>query len=202
MPLHGSSEANSSAPIWAGALVKITPNTANRDALVANATGNAFVTGQTVGLFAVDANEIAADGGKIAHTGWVLKREGIGGRAGRIQTEVLVAGGITTDGEDTAYPDFLLTITTQPLANTAAAPAPATFRVVVSVTPVGGIVPSYQWQYANGLNVTANSIFTNSTTANLVISDSTGLNGISFKCVITANGAVTKTSTNAALTVT
>lgn len=42
----------------------------------------------------------------IAHTGWVLRTEGTGGRAGRVQYEVLVAGGIVDDGsDDTILPD-------------------------------------------------------------------------------------------------
>lgn len=42
----------------------------------------------------------------IPHTGWVLRTEGTGGRAGRVQYEVLVAGGIGTDGsDDTILPD-------------------------------------------------------------------------------------------------
>ena len=39
----------------------------------------------------------------IPHTGWVLRTEGSGGRAGRVQYEVLVAGGITTDGSDDQF---------------------------------------------------------------------------------------------------
>lgn len=38
--------------------------------------------------------------GAVTHTGWVVRRVGTGGRAGRIQTEVLVAGGIVTDNSD------------------------------------------------------------------------------------------------------
>lgn len=38
--------------------------------------------------------------GSVAHTGWVVRKEGTGGRAGRVQTEVLVAGGIVTDSGD------------------------------------------------------------------------------------------------------
>lgn len=43
----------------------------------------------------------------IAHTGWVVRTEGTGGRAGRVQYEVLVAGGIGTDedADDTVLPD-------------------------------------------------------------------------------------------------
>ena len=49
-------------------------------------------------------------GGKntgVAHAGWVLRSVGTGNRAGRVQTEVLVAmGTIGSDGsDDTIYPD-------------------------------------------------------------------------------------------------
>jgi hypothetical protein len=40
-----------------------------------------------------------------AHTGWVLRREGTGGRAGRVTIETLVACGITSDAEDTNFPE-------------------------------------------------------------------------------------------------
>ena len=41
----------------------------------------------------------------VAHTGWVLRKVGTGGRAGRVQTEVLVAGRITgTANNTTIYP--------------------------------------------------------------------------------------------------
>lgn len=46
--------------------------------------------------------------GAAAHAGWVKRTVGYGGRAGRIQTEVLVAmGSMTTDNDDDdkAYPD-------------------------------------------------------------------------------------------------
>ena len=46
--------------------------------------------------------------GAAAHAGWVKRTVGYGGRAGRVQTEVLVAmGSMTTDNDDDdrAYPD-------------------------------------------------------------------------------------------------
>lgn len=42
----------------------------------------------------------------ITHTGWVLRTEGSGGRAGRVNYEVLVAGGISGDAsDDTILPE-------------------------------------------------------------------------------------------------
>ena len=66
-------------------------------ALFGNTTANAFILGKSVGVFGVDVAEMkAANGGTktgIAHAGWVLRTEGTGGRAGRVQYETLVAMG-------------------------------------------------------------------------------------------------------------
>jgi hypothetical protein len=59
----------------------------------------------------VTATGVAVVGGAknkgVAHTGWVVRTEGTGGRAGRVQYEVLVAGGIVTDNnnDDATLPD-------------------------------------------------------------------------------------------------
>lgn len=75
-----------------GANIAITP------APYASASaGGATLTGETATATAVIGG---AKNKGIPHTGWVLRTEGTGGRAGRVQYEVLVAGGITTDGAD------------------------------------------------------------------------------------------------------
>lgn len=66
--------------------------------------------GETHTLTGETATGVVSIGGTrgrgVAHAGWVLRREGTGGRAGRVQTEVLVAGGIKTDAaDDTYFPD-------------------------------------------------------------------------------------------------
>jgi hypothetical protein len=62
---------------------------------VANATGGTtgVGTGATFQLY-------FPEGKHSAHTGWVIRKEGTGGRAGRVSYEVLVAGGPTSDGSD------------------------------------------------------------------------------------------------------
>ncbi len=98
MPLWSTTDANTSAPKFAvaGGLGV----SANGHTLYANTTADAFVPNLTVGVFGVDAAEIALANNatnKPTHTGWVLRTEGSGGRAGRIQTEVIVAGGMGGD---------------------------------------------------------------------------------------------------------
>lgn len=98
MSQWGSRDNANSSVLWSGLLVNQTPNSAIRNAMFSNATASAFVSGQTVGVFGIEkvdlANSSVAPVGSISHTGWVLKRTGSGGRAGRVMTEVLVAGGM------------------------------------------------------------------------------------------------------------
>ena len=204
MPLWGSNDAASNSTIFAAAQVNKAPNTANRTALFGNTTANAYIAGTTIGQYGVDAAEIAAEGGAVAHTGWVLRTAGTGGRAGRVFEEVLVAGGITGDAEDTAYPDYAIRITTQPLSNTAntSAAENATFRVVATSVPTGGTL-SYQWTFANGTAITAGSNVGVTTAANLVINSASQTANASYKVEIsTTGGAVNVVSSNATLTIT
>lgn len=203
MAQWGNNDAANNSVLWAPTSVKLAPNTSNRDALFGNTTANAFITGVTVGQYGVDANEVAAGGGKVSHTGWVLQTTGSGGRSGRVMTEVLVAGGIASDGSDDAVlPDYSLRITTQPVGNTANtfAGENATFRVVGASTPAGATL-SYQWTYANGDAIATNANVGVTTAANLVINSAVQSTNASFKVTIYATGAANVVSSNAVLTI-
>lgn len=202
-------DANSS-PLTAVKQFNLQVNTANRDALYGNTTEDAFVAGQTVGVYAVDSTEIKASGGKSAHTGWILRKEGTGGRAGRVMEEVLVAGGITSDAaggaDNTKYPQYVITIDNQPVSlsvNSAQATV-ASFTVNAHSTPNTNF--AYQWQYrlANGtfVNVSSNSIYSNVTTKTLYIANTDGLDNTKYQCFLSASGAATVTSSQVTLTVT
>jgi hypothetical protein len=93
MSLNGKNDNASNSTLWSVSSLKLTPNTSNRAALFGNTTANAFITGATVGQFGVDAAEVANTAKGIPHAGWVLRTEGTGGRAGRVQYETLVAMG-------------------------------------------------------------------------------------------------------------
>jgi hypothetical protein len=56
--------------------------------LFENAEADDFITGKTIGLFNYSASETQS--GKVAHSGWVLKSTGSGGRANRDSYETLV----------------------------------------------------------------------------------------------------------------
>ena len=195
-------QANNSV-LWAAQQLKKEANTGNQTALFGNTTADAFTTNQTVGQFGVDSNEITADGGKIAHTGWVLRTEGSGGRAGRVQTEVLVAGGITTDAEDTVLPDYVISITSQPAGNTAntTASETATFTVAGSTVPAGATI-TYAWTYANGDSIQAGANVGNTTQATLELDSSVETANVDVKVTLSVTGADDAVSSNATLTIT
>jgi hypothetical protein len=80
--------------------------------LYGNTTAEAFVANVAVGVFGVSADEMnsanaSSEATGVAHAGWTLRTEGTGGRAGRVQYEVLVAAGsMTGDGaDDTQLPE-------------------------------------------------------------------------------------------------
>lgn len=209
MPLWGKNDAASNSTIYAAAQVNKAPNTANRDALFGNTTANAFITGATVGQFGVDANEVAAGGGKVAHTGWVLRTVGQGGRAGRVFNEVLVAGGIGTDAEDVTFPDYTLRVLTNP-SNVSAnitANESKTFTVSAASTPAGATL-TYNWLYsttnatAGFANASTNTAFSGATTATLTANAATlGVNTWVY-AVVSATGASNVQSTTVKLTAT
>lgn len=199
MAQWGKNEDAANSVLWAAQQLKVTANSDNQTALFGNTTADAFITGVTVGQFAVDANEIAADGGKEAHTGWVLRTTGSGGRSGRVMTEVLVAGGIATDDEDTVYPDYTISITTQPEAASANATADeqATFTVVATSVPTTTL--TYAWTYANGDAIAETS---NATAASLVVDANTAVDATEYKVTVSATGATSVVSSNVAIEVT
>lgn len=205
MPLWGKSDAASNSTIYAAAQLKVAPNTANRDALFGNTTANAYFDGVTVGQFGVDGNEVAANPG-ISHTGWVLRTEGSGGRAGRVMTEVLVAGGIGTDAsDDVVMPDYVIRISTQPVNTTINATANAdntgVIFTVAATQPSGGSI-TYLWQANTGSGfVNAAAGTTGNTTANLTVFANSFSTGAQFRALLQVTGAANVTTSVATLTV-
>jgi hypothetical protein len=163
---------------------------------------------QKEAVFGVDAAEVVATPG-IAQPGWVKRT--VSGTRVKWETLVamktpptdVVAGDITDDVE--VLPNYLITLTTQPASLTVAAPAAAEFTVVAAQAPAGGPTLTYAWQrdvesvwtaIANG------GVYSGATTDTLTISDSTGLSGESFRCVVDSTNAQAVTSNAATLTVT
>lgn len=203
MPQWKNTDDAANSVLWAPAQLKLAPTTTNRDALFGNTTSNAYFEGTTIGMFGVDDNEVAASKGAVAHTGWVLRTEGQGGRAGRIQTEVLVAGSMLDDKEDVVYPDAVIVIDTQPQSKTVEANTATTLSVVAHTLPPGVSI-SYQWQLSNGTSfedLSNGGVYSGVTTATLTISDTTGLDGNEYRVVLSAPAAVNVESESAILSV-
>ena len=76
------------APLWAATMLNVAPSSANRTSLYQNTSANTFISGATNGLFNYSASETQS--GKVAHSGWVLKTTGSGGRSGRVSYQTLV----------------------------------------------------------------------------------------------------------------
>ena len=113
MSFWSNTDANTSAPKFVTSYLKVSQSSANVNLAYGNTTTSAFITNANVGIFAVDTNEMANTSAtnkasRPAHAGWVLRTAGTGGRAGRVQTEVLVAmGSMTGDGTVSANDDVI-----------------------------------------------------------------------------------------------
>lgn len=214
MAQWGNTDDAANSVLWAASQLNKPANTDNQTALFGNTTADAFVTGVTTGQFGVDVNEAqaarAGEQPKAAHSGWVLRTVGSGGRAGRVTNEVLVAmNTITTgsDAEDVVFKDYKITITSNPSNASANSTANeiATFTVAGATTPTGGTLV-YAWQRfvtANStwVSLTNAGAYSNTTTATLSVLANTAPNGEKYRAIVGAGGA-TATSANAALTVT
>lgn len=204
MPLWKNTDAAANSVIWAAAQYKTTANTTTQTAFFGNNTPDAFMTDISVGQFGADANETALQSA-ITHAGWVVRKEGTGGRAGRVQYETLVAmGSMTGDAEDSILVDVVIGWAEQPESVTVAAPAATAFDVVTATTP-DGVAVTYQWQANTGAgfaNLTNAGVYSGVTTDTLSIADSTGLTGNQYRVLASAVGGDTITSDAAVLTVT
>lgn len=209
MAQWGNTDDAANSVLWAASQVNLTANAANRTALFGNNTADAFVTDATIGQYGVSAGEATAarteaSTDRAAHAGWVLRTEGSGGRAGRVQNEVLVAmSTITGDDEDVVFEDYVIVINTQPSdtsANTTDS-EDATFTVAAVTSPTGGTL-TYQWQYANGDTIQAGANVGNTTQTTLTVNSAVENANADFNVVISVTGGDDVTSSNATLTIT
>lgn len=160
MSSWGNNDNAANAPYWAvnstitkaaPAANNSAPTAANAALLYANTAANAYISGETVGLFGVDAQESSTR--NRVHTGWVLRTTGSGGRAGRVQEEVLVAlSGMSADGADgdaQTYANVSITLTIsgdQSVANSTTWANTATFSVTEVVDGNTAASIAYTWQ--------------------------------------------------------
>lgn len=211
MALYGKTDAASNVSVVVAANAKLAPNTANRTALFGNTTADAFISGETLGVFGASAGEVQASragaGTKITAPGWILRKEGSGGRAGRVQNETLafVRMSGTDASDDTTVPDYEIVISTQPSSaqGDISANDIVEFSVVADTTPAGGTL-SYKWQKYDGsafANLSNAGAYSNTTTAELSVLANTASNGEVYRVLITTTGGAANVfSSNATLT--
>ena len=201
MALWGNKDNAANSDIAGVSYINRTWTAANQTALYGNTRIGQFVTNTSIGQFAVDTNEVRANG-RIPHSGWVVRREGTGLRAGRVTYEVLVAtGSIATDGsDDTNFPDFTLRITTNP--SSANGVGNVNLTVAATSTPSGATL-AYAWQRnpGSGWVSVANTagIYFDATSATLK-ANATVATGNTFRALVSTTGANTVTSANASVT--
>lgn len=149
--------------------------------------------GQYVNIADAGIYSGATTGTLIISTGTTLAINGT-----RYRCIMLNAGGTASTTSLSALLTVTYGIATQPLASSVTAPAATSFTVVSNGTT------SYQWQELVPAGVWTNivnaGVYSTATTAVLNISNSTGMNGYSYRCVVT-DGITTLTSGAALLTV-
>ena len=151
----------------------------------------------------VDADEAGETDG-ITHAGWVLKKEGTGGRAGRVSYETLVAMGSMTGDIDSLPPLPVVTIDAQPSNDSVTDPASGTFSVTASISDADATL-SYQWQVSvdSGSNW-ADTVDADGTSDTLTVAsgDAEYVTGNQFRVVVSGtNGAADVTSDAVTLTI-
>jgi len=167
MSSWGNYDNAANAPYWAVNSTiapdnsnRAMPTAANVALLYGNTTPNVYTTDETIGLFMIDKNEedvLESNGNPAAHTGWNIRKEGSGGRAGRVQWETLVAiADVQNDNnaDDGTLPDMIIAFTSQPQTSNsvvANGSRTVTFNATAAATAgATGAAISYQWQVNAG----------------------------------------------------
>lgn len=191
MSQWGKSDAASNSVLWAPTSVKLAPNTTNRDNLYGNTTADAFITNQTVGMFAIDTSESLGEANVVsvavtaAGSGFTVRPtvtfSGGGGTGAAANTTAkLVAVAIGDAGSGYVNAEVVTinggtgTSANVTIANTNAS------GVVTAVSIVSGQAGSY-----TVLPTLANNAVTGGTGTGLKLNLTIGLNTVT----VTANGS-------------
>ena len=162
-------------------------------------------TVQNIGsIYGVDTTEAVAE---TTNPGWIYVNEYTDMHGNpRKKNEVLAAiGSISTDDEDTVFPDTVITISTQPISIATFAFEPVSYTVVATTLPVNTTI-NYRWQQAANanasfINLTNTGTFSNTTTPTLNIANNgvAGSNTL-YRVQLSAAGVTANTvSTNVLL---
>ena len=165
------------------------------------------LTVQSIGkVFGVDVSEATANN---EIPGWVYTNvyTDMHGNIRRKSEVLCTLATITTDAEDTVYPDVKIVIGTQPSNATVGAGNTASFTIVATTLPTGGTV-NYRWQRAaNSIaafaDLTNAGTYANTTTSVLAIANSSvAVSGSVYRVQMSGTGQSANTvSANATLTI-
>ena len=165
------------------------------------------LTVQSIGkVFGVDVSEATANN---EIPGWVYTNvyTDMHGNIRRKSEVLCTLATITTDAEDTVYPDVKIVIGTQPSNATVGAGNTASFTIVATTLPTGGTV-NYRWQRAaNSIaafaDLTNAGTYANTTTPVLAIANSSvAVSGSVYRVQMSGTGQSANTvSANATLTI-
>lgn len=196
---------------WAPAQFNQPANSTTQAALFGNTTANNVVTGITVGMYGIDKVEMNtmrnSNLARPAQSGWVLRTEGSGNRAGRTSYEVLVAMKSMTDdaSDDAIAPDLYLYFATSPSDQSvnaiANASVVASFVSNVVSNPAGASI-TYFWQKWNGsafANLSNAGAYNGTATNTLTVNGNTAANAEVYRLGVAATGATTTYSGNVSL---
>lgn len=185
----------------------------NKTELFQNTTPDVYASGANIGLFGVSAGEqqaIPSGSPRPTHSGWVLRTEGSGGRAGRVTYETMIAmRSLSDDGEDTVFKDYRIVINTQPESSNLVSGNAVNFIVSAVTVPTGGTI-TYRWQrsypgapaWANVPNTGVFASANSNTSATLSVANNDSMDGNVFSVVCYVAGGDSVRSSNANMTVT
>ena len=214
MSSWGNNDNAANTPLWAAASVNLAPTRTNVTNLFDNTTmsnwdvvtggGTEQLANVAIGVFGVDANEADVSS---THTGWVLRKAFEGGRAGRVQEEVLVATSSMFGDSDSTFANTIITITSQPSNNTAIHGNGNTVSFTVGASSSQGFPVTYVWQYNDGVSGWANAstntqIFLSGTTSTTLVANAKLDSANTWKVrAIATSLDQTATSANATITI-
>jgi hypothetical protein len=144
MAQWGNTDDAANSVLWATTAVNLTPNTTNQTALFGNTTVGAFVAGEAVGQFGLDATEISVSGNAAVQQ-YIITNAGSGYAANAAVSVANTTGGANTLAANSTVSGTTGRVTavtanatisgyTSAPAVTIAAPAAAAFNANAAVT--------------------------------------------------------------------
>ena len=170
------------------------------------AAGSDATVQSVANIYGVDAGEATANN-EIPGWAYTNVYTDMHGNIRRKSEVLCTLATITTDAEDTVYPDVKIVIGTQPSNATVGAGNTASFTIVATTLPTGGTV-NYRWQRAaNSIaafaDLTNAGTYANTTTPVLAIANSSvAVSGSVYRVQMSGTGQSANTvSANATLTI-